>query len=372
MATTERDYYEILGLDRGASDADIKKAFRRLARELHPDVSEAPDAGERFREVAEAYEVLSKADTRRLYDRYGHAGLRDGGFRPGNVDFGSFSDLFSAFFGEDVFGGAAGTRRARGADVAAEIEIELVEAAQGVQKQVPFSVATTCARCEGDGAEPGTPVVTCPDCRGSGRLQHIARSLLGEVVRTQTCGRCRGEGRLAEQACRECGGDGRVLEARPLDVEIPPGIFDGQRIRLTGAGHAGARGAVSGDAYVRVRVKADPRFLRDGDDIVSTVHLTVTQAALGATVEVPTLDGQRSVTFPPGTQPGEVVVLQRAGMPVLHGLGTGDHRLLVNVLVPRRLTEEQRRLLEEFDAASGDDTYGRDEGFFEKLKNLLR
>ena len=163
-----------------------------------------------------------------------------------------------------------------------------------------------------------------------------------------------------------------MVEERPLDVEIPPGIHDGQRIRLTGGGHTGVRGGSSGDAYVRVRIKPDPRFLRDGDDIVSTVHLTVTQAALGATLEVPTLDGTTNVTFSPGTQPGEVVVLQRGGMPVLHGLGTGDHRLLVNVLVPRRLSDEQRRLLEEFDAASGEETYARDEGFFEKLKNLLR
>jgi molecular chaperone DnaJ len=163
-----------------------------------------------------------------------------------------------------------------------------------------------------------------------------------------------------------------VGEERPLDVDIPPGIHDGQRIRLTGAGHTGIRGATPGDAYVRVRVRPDGRFVRDGDDIVSTVHLTVTQAALGATLEVPTLNGDVPVTFPPGTQPGEVVVLQRAGMPVLHGLGTGDHRLLVNVLVPRRLSDDQRRLLEEFDEASGEDTYARDEGFFEKLKNLLR
>jgi molecular chaperone DnaJ len=372
MATTERDYYEILGIQRGASETDVKKAFRRLARELHPDVSDAPDADARFREVVEAYEVLSKPESRQLYDRYGHAGLRDGGFRPANFDFGNLSDLFSAFFGDEVFGGGGGGRRARGADVAADVEIELAEAAQGVRKQIAFAVAAPCSHCAGEGAEPGTRIVTCPDCGGAGRVQHVARSLLGEIVRSQTCGRCGGGGRLAERPCTICGGDGRVVEERPLEVEIPPGIHDGQRIRLTGGGHTGARGGSSGDAYVRVRIKPDPRFLRDGDDIVSTVHLTVTQAALGATLEVPTLDGGTTVTFPAGTQPGEVVVLQRGGMPVLQGLGTGDHRLLVNVLVPRRLTDEQRRLLEEFDAASGEETYGRDEGFFEKLKNLLR
>lgn len=372
MATTERDYYEVLGLDRGASETDIKKAFRRLARELHPDVSDAPDAEARFRQVAEAYEVLSKPETRRLYDRYGHAGLREGGFRPASFDFGSLSDLFSTFFGDDLFGSAPGGRPARGADVGMEVEIDLVEAAEGVQKQVAFAVAMTCERCEGDGAEPGSRIATCPDCRGAGRLQHVQRSLLGEIVRSQTCRRCGGEGRIAERPCTGCGGDGRVVQERPLDVDIPPGIHDGQRIRLSGAGHTGIRGAGAGDAYVRVRVRPDERFLRDGDDLVSTVHLTVTQAALGATLEVPALHGEVPVTFPPGTQPGEVVVLHRGGMPVLHGLGTGDHRLLVNVLVPRRLTDEQRRLLEEFDAASGEETYGRDEGFFEKLKNLLR
>jgi molecular chaperone DnaJ len=372
MATREGDYYEVLGLDRGASETDIKKAFRRLARELHPDVSDAPDAQERFRQVAEAYEVLSKPETRRLYDRYGHAGLRDGGFRPADFDFGSLSDLFSTFFGDDVFGGGAGGRSARGADVAAQVEIDLAEAAQGVQKQVAFAVAATCERCAGDGAEPGSRIATCPECHGAGRVQHVQRSLLGQVVRSQTCSRCAGDGRIAERPCAGCGGDGRVVQQRPLDVDIPPGIHDSQRIRLTGAGHTGIRGASAGDAYVRVRVRPDARFLRDGDDIVSTVHLTVTQAALGATLDVPTLDGDVPVTFAPGTQPGEVVVLHRGGMPVLHGLGTGDHRLLVNVLVPRRLTDDQRRLLEEFDAASGDDTYGRDEGFFEKLKNLLR
>ena len=372
MATTERDYYEILGLTRGASDADIKKAFRRLARELHPDVSEAPDAEKRFRAVAEAYEVLSKAETRALYDRYGHAGLREGGFQPGHFDFGSLSDLFATFFGDDAFGPFAGSRRTRGADLGVDVTIDLVEAAHGVTHRVPFGVATLCERCAGEGAEPGSRIATCPACGGAGRVQQVARSLLGEFVRSQPCGRCGGEGRVVERPCTACGGDGRVVEERPLDVEIPPGIHDGQRIRFTGAGHTGVRGGMTGDAYVRVRVRSDPRFIRDGDDVVSTVHLTVTQAALGATVSAPTVDGDVDVTFDAGTQPGEVRVLERRGMPVLHGYGRGDHRLVVNVLVPRRLTDEQRKLLEDFDSASSEDTYARDEGFFEKLKNLLR
>jgi molecular chaperone DnaJ len=371
MATTGRDYYELLGVPRDASEGDIKKAFRRLARELHPDVSDAPDADERFREVVEAYEVLSKSETRELYDRYGHAGLRSGGFTPGHVDFGSLSDLFAAFFGDDLFSGAR-TGRARGADVAAEIEIELVDAASGARREVPFEVAIPCRRCAGEGAEPGSDVKTCPACAGTGRLQQVSRSVFGEFVRTQGCPQCGATGRVVEQRCRDCGGAGRVLEERKLEVEIPAGIHDGQRIRLTGEGHAGALGGRAGDAYVLVRVKPDPRFVREGNDIFSTVDLTLTQASLGTKVEVPTLDGESELDFAPGTQPGEIVVLRGRGMPVLQGFGRGDHRVLVNVRVPRHLTDEQRRLLEQFEQLEGEETYRADEGFFEKLKSAFR
>jgi molecular chaperone DnaJ len=371
MATTGRDYYELLGVPRDASEGDIKKAFRRLARELHPDVSDAPDAHERFREVVEAYEVLSKSETRELYDRYGHAGLRSGGFTPGHVDFGSLSDLFAAFFGDDLFSGAR-TGRARGADVAAEIEIELVDAASGARREVPFEVAIPCRRCAGEGAEPGSDVKTCPACAGTGRLQQVSRSVFGEFVRTQGCPQCGATGRVVEQRCRDCGGAGRVLEERKLEVEIPAGIHDGQRIRLTGEGHAGALGGRAGDAYVLVRVKPDPRFVREGNDIFSTVDLTLTQASLGTKVEVPTLDGESELDFAPGTQPGEIVVLRGRGMPVLQGFGRGDHRVLVNVRVPRHLTDEQRRLLEQFEQLEGEETYRADEGFFEKLKSAFR
>src|SRR2546430_261075 len=203
MATTGRDYYEVLGVERGASDAAIKKAFRSLARELHPDVNEAPDAEERFREVAEAYEVLSNSERRELYDRYGHAGLRSGGFTPGHFDFSSLSDIFSAFFGDDLFGGAT-TRAARGADIAAEVEIELTEAAQGVKREVPFAVAVPCDRCDGSGAEPGSAVTTCDTCGGAGRVREGSRSVFGEFVRTQTCPVCAGTGRGVERLCARC------------------------------------------------------------------------------------------------------------------------------------------------------------------------
>jgi len=370
MATAERDYYELLGVARDASESDIKKAFRRLARELHPDVSEAPDAEERFREIVEAYEVLSKSETRELYDRYGHAGLRSGGYQPGHFDFGSLSDLFSAFFGDDLLGGRVG--HARGADLAATVEIELVEAASGTVREVPFEVAVPCPHCGGEGAEPGTEVTTCPTCRGAGRVQQVSRSVFGEFVRASTCPACAGSGRRIETPCGECHGAGRVLEERRLEVDVPAGIHDGQRIRLTGAGHAGESGARAGDVYVQVNVLRDPRFVREGNDIYATVDLTMTQAALGATVSIPTLDGDTELEFEAGTQPGEIRVLRGRGMPVLQGFGRGDQRVLVNVVVPRHLSEEQRRLLVDFDAHADEKTYKPDEGFFDKLKSAFR
>src|SRR6185503_4533023 len=243
MATTERDYYELLGVQRDASEGDIKRAFRRLARELHPDVSDAPDAEERFKGIVEAYEVLSKPETRELYDRYGHAGLRSGGFQPGHFDFGSLSDIFSAFFGDDLFGATGRPNRSRGADVVAEVEVELVEAARGATREVRYDAAVACARCGGDGAEPGTDVVTCETCRGAGRVQQVARSVLGEFVRSTACPTCGGAGRVVETPCTQCDGAGRVLEEGTLRVEVPAGIHDGQQIRLTGEGHAGDGGA---------------------------------------------------------------------------------------------------------------------------------
>jgi molecular chaperone DnaJ len=371
MATTRRDYYELLGVSRSADETEIKRAFRRLARELHPDVSDAPDAEERFKEVVEAYEVLSNPERRSVYDRFGHEGLRSGGYAP-TFDFGSISDLFSAFFGDDLLGGARRTRRARGADVVAEVEIELTDAAIGTTASVPFQVAALCRACEGTGAEPGTQPISCTTCAGSGRLQQVSNTAFGQFLRTQTCPRCGGVGRVVEHPCKECAGEGRVLETRTLDVEIPAGIHDGQRIRLSGGGHAGVLGGQAGDAYVLVHVRPDPRFVRDGNDVFTTVDLTMTQAALGATLTVPTLDGDVEVDFEPGTQAGELRVLRGRGMPVLQGRGRGDQRLLVNVAIPRQLTDEQRRLLEQFERTAHEGTYRPDEGFFDKLKSAFR
>lgn len=372
MATTQRDYYEILGLERSAGQSDVKKAFRRLARSVHPDVSDAPDAEERFREVVEAYEVLSNPETRQLYDRYGHAGLQSGGFTPTTFDFGDLSDLFSAFFGDDLFGGSGRTGRARGADVAAQIEIDLAEAASGITREVPLPVTVTCPTCEGTGAEPGTELAQCPACAGAGHVEHVSRTVFGEFVRRQTCSRCGGAGRVIEHPCAGCKGSGRVAEERTLEVEVPPGIHDGQQIRISGEGHAGALGGRAGDVYVLVRIRPDPRFVREGNDLFTTVDLTMTQAALGAKVQVPTLGGDVELEFGPGTQPGDTRVLRGRGMPVLQGFGRGDQRVLVNVHVPRRLTEEQRMILQEFESKAGEDAYQQDEGFFEKLKSAFR
>jgi molecular chaperone DnaJ len=374
VATVRRDYYEVLGLSRGASEREIKSAFRRLARELHPDVSDAADAEERFREAAEAYEVLSKPETRELYDRFGHEGLRTGGFRPTDFDFANIADLFSVFFGDELFGmpGGAARRSTRGADVLAEVAIDLEEAATGVLRAVPFPVAVTCATCGGNGAAPGTKPETCPRCEGSGRLQSVSSSVFGQFIRTQTCAECGGVGTVISTPCEGCRGTGQTTEERTLDVEIPPGIHDGQRIRLSGEGHAGALGGRAGDAYVLVRVRPHERFVRDGNDIVSTVDLTMIQAALGAHLSVPTLAGEADLEFRPGTQAGEIRVLRGRGMPVLQGFGHGDHRLLVSVSVPRNLTDEQRRLLEEFARSEHDANYKPDEGFFDKLRAAFR
>jgi molecular chaperone DnaJ len=372
MAITGRDYYEVLGVGRTATEAEIKRAFRRLARELHPDVSDAPDADERFKEAVEAYEVLSKSETRELYDRFGHAGLRSGGFRPTAFDFGSLADIFSAFFGDDVFGVATGPRRARGSDIAAEIDIALEEAAAGVTRAVPVQVAIRCAECGGDGVQPGTSASTCDDCGGTGRIQQVTHTALGEFIRAQPCARCGGTGRIVEHPCERCSGAGRTLEERSLDVQVPPGIHDGQRIRLSGEGHAGALGGQSGDVYVLVRIRPHERLVREGDDVYSTVDLTMTEAALGARATIVTLEGEEELDFEPGTQPGAVRVLRGRGMPVLQGFGRGDHRVLVNVVVPRQLNEEQRRLLGEFEQTANEDTYKPDEGFFDKLKSAFR
>jgi molecular chaperone DnaJ len=371
MATAERDYYELLGVERGAGDTAIKRAFRKLARELHPDVSDAPDAADRFKEIADAYEVLSNPETRDLYDRYGHAGLQRGGFSQGHVDLGSLSDIFSAFFGDGVFGGRQ-SRSARGGDVAAQVEISLEDAYTGVKVSVPLRVAAECSRCGGNGAEPGTSPLTCPTCAGAGVVQQVSQSVFGQFVRQSACRRCAGTGRIVETPCEQCDGDGRIVEAHTLDVDIPAGIHDGQQIRAQGEGHAGPTGSRRGDAYVHVRVLPHERLVRDGDDLLTAAQVTMIEAALGLTVSVPTPEGDFELELPAGIQPGEVRVVRGRGMPSLQSGRRGDLRVHVEVGVPRTLDPEQRALLAELGEKLGEDAYRGDDGFFERLKSAFR
>ena len=370
-----RDYYEVLGVGRAADESEIKKAFRRLARELHPDTNtEDPQAEDKFKEAAEAYEVLSDADRRRQYDAYGHEGLRRGGFAPNFEGFGSVSDLFSAFFGsggfDSVFGGVRGGQ-VQGADVVVAVEIELGQAARGDTVEVGYEADVRCERCHGNGAEPGTPIVTCPRCHGSGQLQAVSRTAFGQLVRTAVCDVCGGDGRVPEQPCSVCAGEGKVRESRTLHVDVPAGIADGQRIRLSGRGHAGDHGGPSGDLYVVVRVRADERFVRDQEDLHTVIDVPAPHAALGTTVQVPSLDGDIPVEIPAGTQPGEVISLRSRGLPPLGRGRTGDLHVHVNVVIPRRLSREQRDLLERLADSLDDRNLGSDEGMLAKLKRAL-
>jgi molecular chaperone DnaJ len=372
------DYYDVLGVSRGASEQDIKKAFRRLARELHPDVnSHDPDAEDRFKQAAEAYEVLSDPDRRRTYDRYGHDGLRSGGYEPSFEGFGSFADIFDAFFGGgmgDAFGFSGGRGGAvQGGDVAVAAEVTLAQVATGAEVEVSYDVVEACPRCHGNRAEPGTPIETCERCGGSGQLRAVSRTPFGQVVRATACDVCGGEGTIAKTPCSECSGRGRVAVLKRLQVDVPAGIEDGQRIRLAGRGHAGEAGGPAGDLYVLVRIAEDERFLRDGTDLVTVADVAAPAAALGTSIEVPTLDGGTSeVALAEGTQPGETVVVRGGGLPPLRGGRRGDLRVVVNVVIPRRLDKEQRKLLDELQGTLTEENLRSDEGVFAKLKRALR
>jgi molecular chaperone DnaJ len=365
-----RDPYEVLGVGRDASEQEIKKAFRQLARELHPDVNaHDPDAEEKFKDAAEAYEILSHAERRATYDRYGHEGLRSGGYAPNFEGFGSIADLFNAFFGGGAMGGRAGP--AQGGDIAVAVEIDLNEAASGVTRQVAFDAIDRCEHCHGNGAEPGTPIEICERCGGTGQLQALTRTPFGQMVRTMTCEVCHGDGRVASDPCRQCRGRGRLSTMRELDVDVPAGISDGQRIRLGGRGHAGEAGAPAGDLYVLVRVREDARFVREGDDLITPLDVAAPLAALGATLEVPTLDGATSVQLPAGTQPGEVLTVRGEGMPALGRSRRGDLRVVVNVVIPRHLDHAQRDLLEQLNASLRAENLRTEESVFAKLRRAL-
>jgi len=311
--------------------------------------------------------VLSDAERRRTYDAFGHEGLRSGGWAPSGDAFGNFEDVLSAFFGRgdplfsELFGfGRSGP--ASGGDVAARVELTLEEVLTGASREVSFEAASKCERCRGNGAEPGTPIRTCETCGGSGELREVARTAFGQMVRTGACPTCGGQGRVPETPCEECGGAGRTVRTRTWDVEVPPGIESGQRIRITGAGHVGETGGRTGDLYVEVMVAEDERFERHGQDLVSIVEVAATKAMLGGSVSVATLDGEREVEIPAGAQPGEPVVLRGLGLPSLRGAARGDQHVVLDVYVPTKLGKEQRQLAEQLDESLNSGSHGRGGG----------
>jgi molecular chaperone DnaJ len=379
-----RDYYEVLGVSRDASEADIKKAFRRLARQLHPDVNQHdPDAEEKFKEAAAAHEVLTDADRRATYDRYGHEGLRRGGQSPNFDGFGSVSDIFEAFFGSgggggfgSIFGsgfGGGGGGAVQGGDVAVSAEITLEQVVTGASVDVAFEAVVLCETCHGNGAEPGTPIETCPKCQGTGQLRTMLRTPLGQVVQATMCDRCDGDGRVAQTPCHDCRGRGRKVERVELAVDVPAGIADGQRIRISGRGHTGERGGQPGDLYVQIHVRDDPRFVRDGEQLVTVVDVAAPLAALGTTVQVPTIDGTHELEIPAGTQPNETLMIRGEGIPPLRGRGRrrGDLRVVVNVVIPRHLKRDQRELLQQLSDSLTDHNLSTDEGVLGKLKRAF-
>src|SRR4051794_22434943 len=372
-----RDPYEVLGVERQASEQEIKKAFRMLARELHPDVNgHDPAAEEKFKEAAEAYEILSDSERRATYDRYGHEGLRSGGQAPNFDGFGNVGDIFNAFFGEafgGAFGGGARTGPRQGEDVAVAVEIDLDQAYRGARVEVTFEAIDRCEHCHGNGAEPGTPITTCDKCGGNGILQAVTRSPFGQVVRQVACDKCGGEGKIPETPCEVCDGRGLVVGHRHLEGDVPAGIADGQRIRLSGRGHAGEHGGPPGDLYVVVQVALGEGWLRDEDDLVTVADVAAPLAALGTTVAIAHPDGEVDVEIPAGTQPGTVLTVKGKGMPMLRRQGRfGDLRVVANVVIPRRLTGAQRELLEQLaDSVEPEQLAADGETMVGKLRRLF-
>ncbi len=370
-STVPEDPYDVLGVPRDADDQVIKKSFRALARELHPDVNRHdPGAETKFKQAAEAYEILSDPGRRKIFDRYGHEGLRSGGMRPNFEGFGSLNDLFGAFFGGGFGGGQSGPMQ--GDDAIIAVQVNLSEAASGKQATISFEAIDSCDSCDGSGATPGSSLSSCEQCNGSGVVEGVANSPFGQVLQRRACDACDGQGRRAQSPCERCDGRGRLVRRRELQVDIPPGIDDGQRIRLAGSGHAGERGGPAGDLYVQVQVEQSDQLLRDGDDLICVLDLSAPQAALGATVEVEGLDGPVAVKVPAATQPGELIKLDGLGMPQLRRPERrGALRVVVNVIVPRRLTDEQRSLTEQLAQSLTDDNLAAPEGFGAKLRRLL-
>jgi molecular chaperone DnaJ len=377
MATQQRDYYDVLGVPKGADAQELKKAYRKLAMDYHPDRNPDPGASEKFKEATRAYEVLSDADMRARYDRFGHAGV-DGmgsggpqGFDGFHGGFEGFGDIFDAFFG----GASRGRRRrgpVRGADLRFNLRLTFEEAIFGVEKEIEYQRPERCDRCSGKGAEPGTDLETCPECKGQGEIRRAQQSIFGQFVNVTTCGRCQGGGRIVTDPCTECRGGGRIRAQRKIAVKVPAGVDDGAQIRLTGEGEAGARGGEYGNLYVVLNVAAHDHFERIEDHIVLELPVNVAQAALGAKVEIPTIDGEMDFEVPGGTQSGEDFVIRGKGVPHLRGSGRGDMVVRVTVVTPEALDERQRALLEELAQTMGTPTLPkRTKGFFERIRDAM-
>jgi molecular chaperone DnaJ len=341
MATT-RDLYEILGVRRDATQEDIKRAYRRLARELHPDVNGSPDAEHRFKEVAGAYEILSDPGRRQQYDAFGERG------GPAGSPFGDVQDIFDMFFG----GGFAGSRRTRprsraahGEDVFVTVPLSFREAAFGAHRDLPIDVLETCERCLGNGSEPGSAPTSCRTCGGSGVVQEMRRSVFGQLMTSRECVVCQGTGLEITDPCGTCGGEGRLAAERTIPVDVPPGVADGMELRVAAAGHAGRGGGPAGDLYLTLRVEASPVFERRGQDLVAALDVSMTQAALGADVQVETLDGPETIRIQPGTESGSIIRLRGRGVPNLNRRGRGDLFLRVDVRVPSDLRRKEKDLL---------------------------
>jgi molecular chaperone DnaJ len=378
-----RDPYEILGVDRSAGDAEIKKSFRRLARELHPDVNSSdPAAEEKFKEAAEAYEILSDSERRRTYDAFGYDGLRSGGFHSRTESAGGFEDIFAAIFGRsdpmfgDLFGfGGGGGGPATGGNIGVRVEIDLADVITGTRSEVEFDAVVRCGHCHGNGAEPGTPIETCETCGGAGQVRQVSRTPFGQMVRAAPCPTCGGDGKVAQTPCSVCGGDGSVEERKSYAVDVPAGIESGQRIRITGAGDAGSAGGPPGDLFVQVEIAPDERFHREGSDLVTVLEVTATTAMLGATLLVPTVSGEVEVDLDPGAQHGDSIQVRGEGLPVLgNARRRGDLHVAVKVLTPVGLDEEQRDLAERLEASLGPENApgSAREGIFERVRRAFR
>jgi molecular chaperone DnaJ len=365
-----RDHYEVLGVTRNASDEEIKRAYRDLARRYHPDSKpDDPEAAERFKEVSVAYETLRDPERRRRYDVFGETG---GASRGAGAEAFGFGDLFDAFFGGDPFARRGPAGPTRGADAEVVVQLTLADAMFGTTHTIEASLPVTCSRCDGSGCEPGTHPSRCDVCGGTGEVRQVRRSILGQIMTSSPCAVCDGSGRRILTQCRDCRGEGRVRASRTIDVEIPAGVDDGQRLRLAGRGPAAPRGGVPGDLYVTVRVAAHPDFERHGDDLLHVRRLGATQAALGAHVVVAGLDRQHEIVVPPGTQPGQVFRVKHAGVPSLRGRGRGDLLVRVDVEVPSRLSDEEAELWRRLAELRGEEVSPPDKGVMSKLRSAFQ